>query len=289
MKSNKQNQEIPENSIKNKQLDIQIPPNNTRIVTIPRSNFKTTNSVMVAGFPSPGMIGSIVCNQLIEQLDMHQIAYIHSKYIAPGVIWVGGRLRHPFRIYSNNDNSVLVLICDVPVAMEGIDSISTAITTWCQENKIIRVFTAAGIFPDNMNLFPSSNFTKRKAFIIKNDVSLESSSTDNTELNESESPNFAFIGGLPGQILANCVIQFIPCMAVLVPTFSFIPDPEGAALVIEVLSTLLPGAKISTLELREEAEKVKAQLFELGKLQHRLMRNQHHEKTAHEETESMYK
>ena len=40
--------------------------NYTKIVPIPKSHFEANNAVMIAGFPSPGMIGSIVCNHLIE-------------------------------------------------------------------------------------------------------------------------------------------------------------------------------------------------------------------------------
>ncbi len=277
-----------ENSIQYNPIDTQLETNHTHVVSIPGSNFKPNNSVLVAGFPSPGMIGSIVCNQLIEQLKLHQIAYIHSKYITPGVIWIGGRLRHPFRVYANQDNSVLVLICDVPVAVEGIDSLSAAITGWCQENKVNTLFTVSGIYPDNMNPFPT-NLTLRKAFVIENDANLKSTNSDDSKFDRNELPNFAFLGGLPGQILANSVVNFTHCAAVLVPTFSFIPDPEGAALVIEVLGNLIPKARVSSLELREEAEKVKARLLDLGKLQHRLMRNELPEKTAHEDTEDMYK
>lgn len=288
MKVNPKTQKSQENSIQYNQIDTQLETNHTHVVSIPGSNFKPNNSVLVAGFPSPGMIGSIVCNQLIEQLKLHQIAYIHSKYITPGVIWIGGRLRHPFRVYSNQDNSVLVLICDVPVAVEGIDSLSAAITGWCQENKVNTLFTVSGIYPDNMNPFPT-NLTIRKAFVIENDANLKSTNSDDSKFDRNELPNFAFLGGLPGQILANSVVNFTHCAAVLVPTFSFIPDPEGAALVIEVLGNLIPKARVSSLELREEAEKVKARLLDLGKLQHRLMRNELPEKTAHEDTEDMYK
>lgn len=277
-----------QNSRINKQMKSQGAGNYTKIVPIPKSHFEANNAVMIAGFPSPGMIGSIVCNHLIEQLDLHQIGYIHSKYITPGVIWVGGRLRHPFRIYSNKDNSICLLICDVPVIFEGTDSISAAITSWCQENKVNKIFVVSGIYPDNMNPFPK-NLIKRKAFVIENDGNLKSPISNNGKVNGNESPSFAYIGGLPGQVLANCVVRFIHCVAVLVPAFSYIPDPEGAALVIETVGNLIPNAKVSSSELRQEAERIKAQLSELGKLQHRLMRNNRSENAIRDETEQIYK
>ena len=262
--------------------------NYTKIVPIPKSYFKANNAVLIAGFPGPGMIGSIVCNQLIEQLKLHQIAYIHSGYIIPGVIWVGGKLRHPFRIYSNKEKSLCLIICDVPIIVEGIDPISESIISWCQENNVNKIFVVTGIYPDNMNPFPK-NLMKRNAFAIENDGILKSSTSRNNNLvNGNESPDFAFIGGLPGQVLANSVVRFIHCVAVVVPTFSFTPDPEGAALVIEAVGNLIPNAKISSLELRQEAEKIKGQLSDLGKLQHRLMKNTRSGDTMRDEAEQIY-
>ena len=139
-----------------------------------------------------------------------------------------------------------------------------------------------------MNPFPR-NLADRKAFVIENDAKLKPNISNTSKRGTDELPAFAFIGGLPGQTLANCVIRFTDCLAVLVPTFSFIPDPEGAALVIELLSNLIPKAKISSTELRREAEKVKAQLSDLGKLQHRLTKNATGENITREETENMYK
>jgi uncharacterized protein len=254
----------------------------TKIVRVPNSYFRPNNAVMIAGFPSPGLIGSIACNHLIEQLALHQIAYIHSKYITPGVIWVGGKLRHPFRIYSNKDSSVCLLICDVPVVVEGIDSISAVITEWCHENNVNKTVIVSGIFPDNMNPFPK-DFTKRKAFVIEN----ESNKKDKSLVNDS--PGFAFIGGLAGQVLANSVLRSMQCAAALVPTFSFIPDPEGAALVLEAIGNLIPNAKVSSSELRQEAEKIKSQLLQFGQLQHRLMKDNPSETPASDETEQIYK
>jgi uncharacterized protein len=254
----------------------------TKIVHDPNSYFQPNNAVMIAGFPSPGLIGSIACNHLIEQLKLHQIAFIHSKYITPGVIWVGGKLRHPFRIYSNQDSSICLLICDVPVVVEGIDSISGAITEWCQENNVNKIMIVSGIFPDNMNPFPK-DFTKRKVFVIE-DVSNKKDKALTNDL-----PGFAFIGGLAGQVLANCVVRSMHCGAVLVPTLSFIPDPEGAALVIEGIGNLIPKAKVSSSELRQEAEKIKSQLLQFGQLQHRLMKNSPSETPSSEGTEQIYK
>ena len=55
---------------------------------------KSNNTILIAGFPGPGLVGSIGANYIIEKLDMHQIACIDSEFIVPGVIYIGGKLKH---------------------------------------------------------------------------------------------------------------------------------------------------------------------------------------------------
>lgn len=219
---------------------------------------------------------------------MHQIAYIHSKFIMPGVVWVGGKLRHPFRIYCNDEHSICLLTCDVPATADAIDSISTAITRWCRENEVKKVLVVSGIYPENIHPFPQ-DFAKRRAFVIENDGNLKNTIYNNGKVNGNQAPLFAFIGGLPGQILANCVVRFIHCLAVLVPTLSFSPDPEGAALAIETINNLIPSAKVNTSQLKHEAEIIKTQLSELAKLQYRLLKNNRTQDAIREDTEQIYK
>jgi predicted ATP-grasp superfamily ATP-dependent carboligase len=59
--------------------------------------------------------------------------------------------------------------------------------------------------------------------------------------------------------------------------------------VVETVGNLIPNAKVSSSELRQEAERIKAQLSELGKLQHGLMRNNRSENTIRDKTEQIYK
>ena len=270
-------------------MDNDVSDNYTNIVPIRSlSQFTINNAVMIAGFPGPGMIGSIVCTQLIEQLEMHQIAYVQSRYIMPGALWIGGRLRHPFRIYCNANKSVCVLTCDVPVFASAIDSISTTITNWCRKNKIEKLVALSGIYPEHIQPFPK-DFTKRTSFIIEDASRLNNGIDKHRKINANQVPFFAFIGGLPGQILTNCQAQFIDCMAVLIPTLSFTPDPEGAAIVIDTLGDLIPNTKINSSQLRQEAEIIKRQLSELAKLQYRLLRDNRTDGEIRDEAEQIYK
>lgn len=78
-------------------------------------------------FPGQGLVGSISVSYIIERQKMHQIAYVDSDFIVPGVIYIGGKLRHPFRIYANDEATACVLVCDAPVILSGIRSVLNAV------------------------------------------------------------------------------------------------------------------------------------------------------------------
>ena len=59
---------------------------------------KRLNSpILIAGFPGPGLVGSISTSYIINRLHMEQIACVESEFIYR-VIYAEGKLRHPFRL-----------------------------------------------------------------------------------------------------------------------------------------------------------------------------------------------
>lgn len=75
--------------------------------------------ILIAGFPGPGLVGSISTSYIINRPRMQQIACVESEFIVPGVIHTEGKLRHPFRLYSNEEGSVCVLVCEAPIMIQG--------------------------------------------------------------------------------------------------------------------------------------------------------------------------
>ncbi|MGA9152148.1 MAG: PAC2 family protein [Candidatus Nitrosopolaris sp.] len=75
-------------------------------------NSKLDYPILIAGFfpfSLPGVEGSISTNYIVEQLHMHQISYVESEFIMPALIYTGGNLRYPFRIYANDFGNVYVI------------------------------------------------------------------------------------------------------------------------------------------------------------------------------------
>jgi uncharacterized protein len=165
--------------------------------------------ILMAGFPGPGLVGSISTSYIINRLRMEQIACVvlYSEFIVPGVIYAERKLRHPFRLYSNDDGSVCVLVCEAPIMIEGMHSVLDTVTKWALNNKVKQVMVLDGIAVESI---PNSN---RTPMIMSSDgeVADEANLIPDTdeeahdkdaqaEYNSEQSvyPTTAFIGGLAG-------------------------------------------------------------------------------------------
>jgi uncharacterized protein len=246
---------------------------------------KLNNPLLIAGFPGPGLIGSISTSFIIESLRMRQIACVESEFIMPGVIYVGGKLRHPFRLYSNNEGTICVLVCETPIFVQGIHRVLDAVMKWALDSNVTNVLVLEGI---PMQGIPQS---KRNPFILSNteenhilinklntfDESLKQSHKESQEESGNEivseyndtSDNLGptYIGGISGGLLSSCISNNIPCSVVLVPSLSGIPDPEGAAIILETLAkiTSYDELRIDVAQLRQQGNQVKKNLEKIAR------------------------
>jgi uncharacterized protein len=251
---------------------------------------KLNNPLLIAGFPGPGLIGSISTSFIIESLRMRQIACVESEFIMPGVIYVGGKLRHPFRLYANNEGTICVLVCETPILVQGIHRVLDAVMKWALDSNVTNVLVLEGmpmqgIPQSKRNPSILSNTEEDHTLINKLDAfegSLMQSSKKRQEQigNEivskhndtSDNLGPTYIGGISGGLLSSCISNNIPCSAVLVPSLSGIPDPEGAAIILETLAELTSYSelRINVAKLRQQGNQVKKNLEKIA----RSIRNQ---------------
>lgn len=219
---------------------------------------KLDDAILVAGFPGPGIVGAMAASYIIEQQKMHQIAYVDSDFITPGVMYIGGRLRHPFRIYANNEGTACVLVCDAPMILSGIRPLLNDVVKWAKENNIREIMVLEGV------AMPNISETGRKPIIMSSDGRSDDYNYLSHIKGKKESAPPAFVVGISGGLLSACLSNGIPCTGLLVPTVARIPDPEGAAILIEKANELANKPfKIDVRELRSEAAELKRQMQEL--------------------------
>lgn len=235
---------------------------------------KLNSPILIAGFPGAGLVGSISTSYIINKLHMNQIACVESEFIVPGVIYTEGKLRHPFRLYSNKEGNICVLVCEAPIMVEGMYSVLDTFVKWALNNKVNEVMVLDGIavegLPDSkrMPIILSSDGRKADAanLILDDNNSSDVTNKEEGEKKDDNSnsiyPSTAFIGGIAGGILSSCLSNGIACKALLISAARRIPDPEGAAIIIESLSKITnnESLKIDTQQLREQGANLKMRM-----------------------------
>jgi uncharacterized protein len=236
---------------------------------------KLNSPILIAGFPGAGLVGSISTSYIINKLHMNQIACVESEFIVPGVIYTEGKLRHPFRLYSNKEGDICVLVCEAPIMVEGMYSVLDTFVKWALNNKVNEVMVLDGIaiegLPDSkrMPIILSSDGREADAANLIDDDDNNNSDVTNKEEEEKKDdkshsiyPSTAFIGGIAGGILSSCLSNGIASKALLISAARRIPDPEGAAIIIESLSKITnnESLKIDTQQLREQGASLKMRM-----------------------------
>jgi uncharacterized protein len=245
----------------------------TSLFSLPNT-IKLNNPLLIAGFPGPGLVGSISINYVIKKLDMQQIFCFESEFIVPGVIFMDGKLHHPFRIYSNLDGTICAVICEAPIMINGMHSLLDALATWAEDIGIHDVFVIDGIAIPPGSITDSnskvlSNLERRPIILSSSGDKIINSNNNKPNLNIESliEGSTTFIGGIAGGLLSSCISHNISCSVIFIPTQSGIPDPDGAALTIELLQNTIANNnfKVDTSELRKQGEEMKHKLNNLIK------------------------
>lgn len=255
----------------------------TKVLPVPTRRILLNRPILIAGFPDSGMIGSISINHIIEQMGMHQIAAVESQYVMPAAIFIGKRFRHPFRIYANDSGTVCVLICEVPVMAKGTSSIIDTVIDWSAKAGVREIMVLGGILPTN---FSPPYLVERKPLVLQNEATQDIKPAGQGSA-EMAVPDDAVIVGLAGSLLSVCAARGLKCTALMIPTVSEAPDPEGAAIILESMAKIPPYLKIDTSSLRQKVEAIKKHLEEYLKLHQQQI--QQYEQSASRETERIYK
>ncbi|MFZ0515097.1 MAG: PAC2 family protein [Candidatus Nitrosopolaris sp.] len=232
---------------------------------------KLHSPILIAGFPGAGLVGSISTSYIISKLHMNQIACVESEFIVPGVIYAEGKLRHSFRLYSNEKGDVCVLVCESPIMIQGMYSVLDTVMKWALHNKVKEVMVLDGLavegLPDSKRkpIILSSDGGEADAASLIHDNNIDVMKKEEQKVTDNGSsvyPTTAFVGGMSGGILSSCLSNGIASKAILIYAARGIPDPDGAAILIESFSRITDNEslKIDTQQLREQGASLKTRM-----------------------------
>jgi uncharacterized protein len=217
--------------------------------------------LVILGFTGPGLVGDIAVTHIIDQLHMEKIAHVRSRYMPPVVVFIDGKLRHPFRIYADQKGKLCAVVCEAPLRSDGSYPIASSLLDWIEGKGVKELVVLEG--------FPIHGIPKkRKPFCAAEPEKIKECQEKGVEMLAA-----GMIRGLAGCILNECLTRKITGVAFLTPAVAFMPDPEGAATLIEALNKVY-DLKINTEDLLDRAEEIKRKLEETARGLQRMRRDE---------------
>jgi len=204
--------------------------------------------IIFAGFVGAGLVGPLSVGYMIEKLKMKEIAYLRSRHLPPSTVFMQGRLRHPFRLYSNNDGTICAVICEITLPF-GLHDIVNTILDWAEKNGSHEIVILDGV---------ASKTHDGKAFCAAEE--------DLCRVMESNDINMipqGFITGVAGGLLNECLMRPIQGITLLVKANDKGADPLAAATLLDAVNRAY-GLNINTSDLRKKKKRIGADFKELS-------------------------
>jgi len=204
--------------------------------------------IIFAGFVGAGLVGPLSVGYMIEKLKMEEIAYLRSKHLPPSTVFMQGRLRHPFRLYSNNDGTICAVICEITLPF-GLHDIVNTILDWAEKNGSHEIVILDGV---------ASKTHDGKAFCAAEE--------DLCRVMESNDINMipqGFITGVAGGLLNECLMRPIQGITLLAKANDKGADPLAAATLLDAVNRAY-GLNINTSDLRKKKKRIGEDFRELS-------------------------
>ncbi len=206
-------------------------------------NFVTNDTVAVLGFVESTTLGLLTSSYLIEQEKLHQVAQVKSIHIPPVTVFIGRKLRSPFRIYMRKDGKLMVITCEVPIDDDGLYEISSVLLEWLQKKKVKEIVVLEGIpvkgIPETRPVYVAAEPNNIKKF---SEIGVE----------DAES---AIIAGMGGAIINESLGKKMTALSLMTQSSVDIPDPGAVLSIIEVLNKVY-GFNINVQILEESVKKL---------------------------------
>jgi uncharacterized protein (TIGR00162 family) len=220
------------------------------------------NPILVEGLPGLGLVGKIAIRYLVKGLKAEKLAYIYSPHF-PYFVLVSKKgnvrlLRGTFYFWRNKNrkNDLLFFTGDSQAqTIEGQYEISNSILSFAGKCNVKTIITIGGYRME----------AKDKPKVVAAATSpelLREAQRAGAEISPTGSP----IVGTAGLILGLSHFKKIDALCLLGETRGYLPDPNSAKSVLEVLQSLL-GFEIGLAGLDEEIVKADKMVTRLQRIE----------------------
>lgn len=234
-----------------------VPPTTTEIG--PRifetGNESLAGAMLVVGFPTHGLVGSVAVSYLVHSMDMTPIGYMVSEGFPPTVVMEDGIVSAPVRFYASRlvcglnkeCDQLVVVLSDIQPAPETLNGIGKAILDWAEEKKIKLVVAVEGQ--------PVSDQAEEVRVVAM----ANRAASKILERHHFDRAN-GVVTGFAGAVLLASVGRQLPVFCLVAQAHKEYPDARAAAKVIETINPLVPMMVIDTKPLRAKAAEIETEM-----------------------------
>jgi len=210
-------------------------------------------SVLIDGFPSIGLISTIISNYYISAFNLDGMAFIDSQYFPPLTLVYGKKPKYPARIRASEDKKLAVITSEFTPAPQLTRAIGEKIVKWAITRHLHSIITFEGV----MEKEGSSQETEIYA--------VGSTEQVRNLLVEKQIPllEYGAVIGLPAVILNECRWLNFDAVCFVVKVYHPFPEFRAAAHVIEYINKLYPNLAVDVKPLYQEAENIEKRVREV--------------------------
>jgi uncharacterized protein len=227
-------------------------------------------AIVIDGFPSVGLVSSIVANYLIDTLEMEQIGIVESPAFPTVSLVRNGNPQHPVRIYAGHPpqdragrvaDKIVAFVSEFHPAPAIIHPLATTILDWVQEQRCGMLVSPEGLVVDR----PSGPSGAHKPMKLS-DVKIYGVASTRKARELYIEPNMSpflegVITGIAGVLLNEGRRRGFDVLTFLAEAQAEYPDARAAAKVIEAINRILLRTPLDAVPLYHEAERIEQQLL----------------------------
>ena len=222
------------------------------------SKQKLKGAVLINGFPSVGLVGTIVGNFLINTLKLEQIGIIDSPRFPAISVVKDGEPHNPMRLYAGeqicNDgscNQVVVCVSEFTPPAEMTKDLVEALVDWAGKNGCTKIISAEGF-----NSGPKEEGESNEIYGITSTAGARG------WIEEAKVKPFTYgtVGGITGALLNEGKLRSMNILGLLAEVSEDSPDARAAAGVIKAIDELLLAIELDIEPLLKEAESLEQEV-----------------------------
>jgi len=213
--------------------------------------WKPNKPLALVGMPGPGLVGPIAGSHLVDTFKMSQVAAVHTNLIPTVSVFYGGLLKHPMRIYANEEGTLAVIVSEIAISTDAMFTLARELVKWLIDKGCETLVSL-----DSVDV---KNIRKRDVIfgVAEEDAMKDIERKGIVRLSKG------YVGGFTGALMNECIVRpEIKGLGLLVPALGDLPDPSAAANLLKSVGTIF-SLEIPIEKLIKEGKALQEKLRDL--------------------------